>query len=109
MEVRRLSRKIPSIRQFVGPTEIIPLVVYVPRLPALHGDNRVELPTLEELALGFLFWKRIGDGKSEAVADVLVSAGVVLQRMRAVLWEKRNPVGGHIVQRVRISVAHNEV
>ncbi len=72
--------------------EIVGLIVHIPWLPALKGDDGIELPTFEELTPSLHLRKRVGHGKSEAVANVLVSAGMIQEGARAVHGKERNPV-----------------
>src|SRR5262249_24936390 len=65
LEVRRIAIEVPAVGKLACPAKIKGLVVDVPWLATLRRDNGVDLPSFGELALGFPFGKRIGNGKGK--------------------------------------------
>src|ERR1700687_59116 len=100
LKVRRVAEEIPAVSRFARSAEAIVLIIDIPWLSRLHGDDGVELPALQQLAPGLFLGERISHGKSEAVAKVFVAAGMFQERMRAVLRKERDPIRGQVIQGV---------
>src|ERR1700757_1314863 len=109
LKVRWIAKKIPTIRIFVDLAEIVRLIVDIPGLPGLLGDDGIKRPTLKKLTLGLLLRKRVGHRQGKSVTNVSVTAAMVQIRTRAVHREERNPVGGHVIQAVRIGIAQDKI
>src|SRR5208337_1032558 len=109
LEIGRIAKEVPAISVIAGSAKVIGLIVDIPGLPALHGDDAVDLPALKKLALGLFLGQRIGYRKRETMTNVFVAAGMFQIRTSAVHGKESNPVRRHIIQSMRISVAQDKI
>src|SRR5712692_1580587 len=109
LDVRGIAEDIPAIAELAGEADIVPVqeaVRNTPRGSALDSNNRVHLPTLEQLAPALPRRKIIGQRKCQAMADVevavpaLQSGPVAVLRLRGTI--ERSKVDG-----VRPGIAQN--
>src|SRR6202041_74069 len=108
-EIARFAEEIPTVDCFSSSTNVITGIHGAPGLSAIQAHDRNELPSFQELTGKFSSGDAVGEGKSETMANVKVTAGILTAGMRGVLRKAQAraevPVRTHIVERVGIGIA----
>src|SRR5207248_7936166 len=108
-KVRGIAIEIPAVGQFTRPAEIKRLVIDVPGLAALQGDDGIDLPAFQKLALSIHRGKSVSYGECKAMANVLIAAGMVQQGTPAIHGKERHPVRRQDRKSTRLNSSHRTI
>src|SRR5215510_16001840 len=82
-----MSEEIPSLSgavlsvNFTRSTEIASGIVYTPRQPALHRDDGIDRPTLQQLCRGFHGWNRVCERICKPLPDIKFARAVQISHV----------------------------
>src|ERR1700722_16079430 len=109
LEIRGITKEIPTICEFPGAAEVVAGIKRLPRLSALQCQDAVDLPALQQLGKRFDIRERVGGRKRKTVPDIKIAVAVFTIRVKAVLRQVLIPIVGLIIERVGVSVANDEI